>query len=448
MNVHNDLNLPIDLGDNLQLRWATSADTHAVAEFNHRMHDENQDIDHFGALSRDFMEGKHPLIGPSDFTMVEDTSTGRIISSMNLISQTWSYGGVPFKLGRPELVGTDPEYRRRGLVRRQFEVIHRLSAKRGELMLAITGIPWYYRMFGYEMAMYLDAGCNVYHRDLPSYDAEADPYQLRPAALADLPFIRDLYQCSSKRYPYSVALSDDLWQYEFDGFSEYELGRRRWQILETKKGKRLGYVQHHPWRWHNALSITQVELKPGLGLLQFLPTLLHGLWQVGEATPNPADENAQMKTHQMKALHLRMGPDHPLYNAWKTGFHAIKPYAWYVRVPDLVAFLSHVRPALERHLVDSVAAGYSGELKWHNYRNGIHMTFEKGRITAIEAWSPEEWFKGDARFPDLTFLHLLCGRRRCAELSQEHADARANNKAEVLLDTLFPAFGGAPWVIG
>jgi hypothetical protein len=36
---------------------------------------------------------------------------------MNLISQIWAYEGIPFGVGRPELVGTLPEYRNRGLVR-------------------------------------------------------------------------------------------------------------------------------------------------------------------------------------------------------------------------------------------------------------------------------------------------------------------------------------------
>ena len=61
---------------------------------------------------------------------------------MNLISQTWAYEGIPFEVGRPELVGTLPEYRNRGLVRAQFEEVHRWSAARGELVQGITGIPY------------------------------------------------------------------------------------------------------------------------------------------------------------------------------------------------------------------------------------------------------------------------------------------------------------------
>ena len=40
--------------------------------------------------------------------MVEDPASGRIVSSLNLIPQTWSYGGVCFGVGRVELSAPTP----------------------------------------------------------------------------------------------------------------------------------------------------------------------------------------------------------------------------------------------------------------------------------------------------------------------------------------------------
>ncbi len=202
-------NLPLDLGDDLVLRFATVADTDALAEFNHTMHDDLPEVNHIGDLTRDFMSDEHPLMGPGDFTLVENRKTGEIVSSMNLISQVWSFGGIPFNMGRPELVGTLENYRRRGLVRRQFEVIHALSAARGELMQGITGIESYYRLFGYEMAMNLGGMRIAYPRDFPKFDAEESPYRLRPATSADLPFVRECYEQGVKRNPYAAVPSDE-----------------------------------------------------------------------------------------------------------------------------------------------------------------------------------------------------------------------------------------------
>src|SRR5215213_5710787 len=100
-------------------------------------------------ILRDLLTRPHATLKPDDFTIVEETSTGRIVSSLNLIPQTWMYEGTEFGVGRPELVGTLAEFRGRGLVRAQFDVVHQWSAARGHMVQGITGIPYYYRQFGY-----------------------------------------------------------------------------------------------------------------------------------------------------------------------------------------------------------------------------------------------------------------------------------------------------------
>ena len=82
--------------------------------------------------THDLFESPHPTFRPDrDVTVVEDTATGRIVSTLFLIPQVWSYAGVPVKVGQPELIATHPDYRRRGLVRAQFDVIHDWSGRPG-----------------------------------------------------------------------------------------------------------------------------------------------------------------------------------------------------------------------------------------------------------------------------------------------------------------------------
>ncbi len=45
--------------------------------------------------------GDHQAFGVDDFTIVEDTRTGKIVSALNLIHQTWTYDGIPFRWGAP-----------------------------------------------------------------------------------------------------------------------------------------------------------------------------------------------------------------------------------------------------------------------------------------------------------------------------------------------------------
>ncbi|MCK4975408.1 MAG: GNAT family N-acetyltransferase, partial [Anaerolineales bacterium] len=172
-----DSNLLKDLGDGLVLRQATPDDAEALAEFNGKIHSDegpDQPFEGVAVWTRDLLERPHPTFKPSDFTIVEDVSNGKIVSSLNLISQSWSYSGIEFGVGRSELVGTHPDYRGRGLVRFQYEVIHGWSAMRGEMVQAITGIPYFYRKFDYEMTLNLGGGRAGYLPDVPKLKQDED----------------------------------------------------------------------------------------------------------------------------------------------------------------------------------------------------------------------------------------------------------------------------------
>ena len=433
--------MPIDLGDNLILRFARPNDVDALAEFNARVFEDEK----IGVLVRGLMSGHHPTVKASDFTVVEDTRTNKIVSSMCLISQMWTYCGIPFKFGRPEVVVTEPEYRRRGLVRKQFEVIHALSASRDELMQGITGIPWYYRQFGYEMAMEVDGGRAIAGIDLPKLkDGDSEKYHLRPVVDDDHAFIRELYDCVSCRQPFSTLRSEVEWNYEFGGRSENDFAHLKWLIIETAAGDRLGYVQYYPWIEDNALYIVQIELKSGVGYLNLMPSVLQGLWKIAQAMPAYGNH----KNQELKAINLELGRTHPACHALLGNkIRVDEPYGLYIRVPDLVAFLRHIRPALEKNLVETIAEGYNGELKLNYYRSGIQLKFNGGKITDLSTWSPDSVEEGDARFPDLTFLQLLCGRLRFNELKTNFVDCGGRDEAGVLLDCLFPPFTGNIWCL-
>src|SRR5690349_671093 len=106
------------LPDNLILRHATPADTAQLADFNAHMHMGQDTTEPFLSLdlwTRDLISGNHPTFRTEDILVVEDTKAHKIVSTSCHISQVWSYDAIPFKVGRPELVATHPDYRNRGL---------------------------------------------------------------------------------------------------------------------------------------------------------------------------------------------------------------------------------------------------------------------------------------------------------------------------------------------
>ncbi len=436
-----------DLGGGLVLRRSTVEDTDRLVAFHGDLHRDpgvEEPEEYVAAWTRDLMKGDHPTFSPADFTIVEDVRTGAIVSSLCLISQVWSYGGVRFGVGRPELVATHPDYRRRGLIRAQFEVIHGWSAERHEKMQAITGIPWYYRQFGYEMGLTLGGGRASYKPQIPSLeDGTAELYNVRPATETDLPFVAQVYDYGTRRYPVTCAWDEALWRYELLGKSENNVNRRALSLIETAEGEPVGFLAHSTRLWQGRVGIAAYELKPGISWLAVTPPVMRYLWTMGErwATPHPGKE--------MEALNFWLGVEHPAYQAMHKRLpHTIKPYSWYVRVPDLPAFLRHVATVLEQRLAASPLVGHSGGLKISFYRDGVRLAFETGRLACVEPWQPTREDSGNAAFPDLTFLQLLFGYRSLEELEHAFADCWASgDEGRALLTALFPKCPSDIWPV-
>jgi hypothetical protein len=435
--------MSVNCGENLVMRLAVPSDAAELVDFNTRVFDER-----ITDWTADLVSGNHPTVRMADFTVVEDTRLKKIVSSVCLISQTWDYSGIPIQVGRSELVATDPEYRRRGLVRKQFDSIHARSAEKGELMQVITGVDWFYRQFGYDMGVKLWGSRCVDVRALTALKKdEIEPYRLRALKAGDQAWIHGIYDKTCNGLLYSAKRSQKEWDYEFTGRCKANTRRREWWILEDKDGEAVGYLQYLPClplKNFPLLRISQVELKPGVGYLQVMPSLLRGLWEKGKEMV----ASGELACGELEGLEFALERDHPLFQAMPKGLaRELKASPYYIRIPDMIQLLRRIRPALEKHLRGSLADGYSGELKLSFYRGGIRMNFERGRILAIDPWSPAEIWEGDAKLPDSSFLRLVCGWQRFHELADSFADCWGTHEAAVLLDCLFPAFHGKPWVL-
>jgi hypothetical protein len=436
---------PLDLVDNLRLRFAVPDDFDAWTDFNERMREGDASSKPNAVWANELMSGKHPTTRASDFTVVEDTGTGKIVSSLCLIPQTWSYSGISFGCGRIEHVGTDPLYRRRGLVRAQMDVIHALSAAKGDLMQSITGIPWYYRQFGYEYALDLYHGRTV-QVAAPNPDAEAQ-YRVRPLTDADHNFVRATYDHAARKQPFSVVRSDEHWQWEFSGRTADSAVYDVWLIIEDSDRQPVGFILHHKLRdgggtgpWH--LAVTQCVLAPGMSPLNVMPELLSDLPRYVQ-TQRTGEEGTELQTGM---INFMLGRENPIYAGLPaTAAPSQSGYAWFIRVPDLVAFLHKVRPALEENVLGTPAEGYTGTLTLDFFRSGLRFEFDEGRITGICQLDSKDIKTSDAEFPDLTFLQVLGGHRTCAQLQESHPDSITSPKARPLLAALFPPFTGNLW---
>ena len=434
--------LPQNLGDGLLLRWATPTDTDALAAFNVHIHSDNPEKPEtwLAHWTKDLMRGDHPTTNANDFTIVIDENAGgKIVSTLNIISQTWQYEGIPFGVGRPELVATDPEYRRRGLVRAQMTAVHAKSAARGELVQAITGIPWYYRLFGYGMALDLFGG-RPFLWDKPGNHkpVETEPYQIRPATEADWPLLNQLYAENNKGSLLSRVRDEATWRYELTIPHPDSSYARQFLVVETatsdtdsSNSQPVAYLEYKQWG-------------PVYVVREFGVMLGHSWRDIGlfvtRYFKKMGDALYEKEEKRLLGVSFLLGREHPLYEAFGRQLEPQRrPYAWYIRVPDLPAFLRHITPALEQRLAESILAGHSGTCRVNLYQQQFTLIFEQGKLKEIGSYEPKHVEDGDIHFPDSTFLHVLFGKNSLDELFETHADCYAPNpEAEILFRILFP----------
>jgi hypothetical protein len=444
-----------DLGDGLVMRRGRAADAEALAALSAdclRFQDMPKPHPAFGVVVRDLMTGRHPTFRPEDALVVADP-TGALVSGAMFVTQNLRFAGTPIVAGQPEFISTLPAYRGRGLVRAMLETFHAWSVERGHAMQFISGIPWFYRQFGYELAMERGGGPVVAIDRMPAEASGA--YRVRPMTVDDAAFAATLDARAGQRYLLTVPRDEALWRYELGGHSEGSIARSEWCVVETLEGRPVATANHLPRVDGATLPVMSLEVTAGVPWRAVVAALVP-YWK------SRGEEFAARdgKTPLTSLGFWWLGREHPLFSAiYFTDFR--RPEGVYTRVPDLARFLGVVTPVLERRLAASSMSGYSGTLVISLYRHGVELVFEDGNLARVAAWRPTlttvgqemsrattDRRRADAFFPGLTFLQLLFGSRTFAELEAAFPDCIVRTgEGRALLNALFPRQPSDVWPV-
>ncbi len=382
--------------------------------------------------TRDLMDG-HPTVTLDDiFVIVDPAQDNRVVSATLLIPQTWRYEDIEISVGRPELVATYPEYRGRGLVRALFEAVHERSAALGHQVQVITGIPYFYRQFGYTMAV--DLGEHAYYplaKIKPPKPDYQPAFTLRPATGDDIPNMMRWHSEMARNRLLTEVKSPEVWRYEAFGRSRSSFTCVEYQIIVDAQGQGVGYLELFVLlEGDDEIRCSGYVVGAESSYLETFEDTMRGIKDWAQTTFNMAPPFVIFGCGLHEAIDM-------LIEYSESGHVLKREYMWYIRVPQMIPFLKHIQPVLEQRLEGSGAQGYTGELKIGFYDlTGIRFAFERGKITGIEPISGKDGY--DISFPWHLFWNVVFGQHRPDEIREVLPDVWATGKGAVLLEALFP----------
>ncbi|MCC6454874.1 MAG: GNAT family N-acetyltransferase [Caldilineaceae bacterium] len=381
--------------------------------------------------TQDLIE-RHPTTTLDDiFVVVDPAHNDRIVSATLLIPQTWRYEEIPLSVGRPELVGTLPEYRGRGLVRALFDAVHERSASLGHQLQSITGISYFYRQFGYTMTVDLDDHATIPLHALDDAAADYKPlFTLRKATVDDIADLSTWYDYLARERLLSEMRSPEQWRHVVAGNSPGSLQGRVYLIIENAEGVGVGYVALAEIVSPHSLYCIAYVVGDQSSYLETFGDVIQGIkqWVLAAHGKLPALLYLDSSLHE--ALDW-------MITRTRGGNIRRQHYKWYLRVPEPIQFLQQIQPVLERRLEGSGAHRYTGELKvgFHNLK-GMSLKFERGRITEIMSIQGKDGY--DVRFPWNLFWNVVFGDQSNEEINALLPEVWPSSKGAVLLNTLFP----------
>ena len=408
----------IALGDGLVLRSVQSqADAERYAQFNR---------DFVSAVQGETcakLLAHHPTMRWDDFFFVEDETTGAVVSTTCLIPWRCRLGEIELQVAMLEMVVTHPDYRHRGLVRKQIEHFHNIVATQAFDLCIIEGIPYYYRQFGYGYATDHWASDGLAAAQVPEHGTTR-PIRLRAATMADVPALSDFYTQTMSKLTGWTMRSHEGWRYLLEGASYPAL-----MVEDATYGTALGYVVG----WRRAGEGIQIiesglpAAETALALLQWCKSAAGGEIVLGW----PAESTLVQVARSL-------------------GSYVRPADQWLLRLVDLPQLLLKLGPLLATRLAASPYTGLSADLTLNLYKQAYLLRFVAGQLIAVEPLGFVDASMGadggDLCIPPDAFTRLLLGYRTLDALADAWPDLVVRPSRRHLWQVLWPQSATYFWM--
>jgi predicted N-acetyltransferase YhbS len=402
-----------DLGNGLILRCAKKSDIKLLLEHVRVVFSEN-----VVPIVRRFLK-YYPDFPLEDVFVIFDTNSGKIVANLCLIRSTCVLNGTEFTVGHMGIVGTHPDFRNQGLIRQLNEVFEARVAEYDLPLVVIAGIPFYYRLFGYEYAISFGRTLPVPSESIPPLEkGEKEPVTITKVTAKSF---QEYLKCREKGNTY-LDFYRKLTQRDYSFLSKGKLGEEGTIILYiVEKGNHTVGSFNMIAAWGN-IEIRELWLEDA----QYIPSILRF--------------TKQMTTKSGQLLHIQKPSKESLIPVLEqiSGTTFGTAYAWYVRIPSIKHFLKTIKPVLEARLANSEFKGWTGTLRLSCYREGCTLIFSKGKLVDVKQLERKDIKDMDISIPPLVINQLLMGYRTFKELSMIYPDVIGRASKVPLVSVLFP----------
>lgn len=368
----------------------------------------------------------HPQMDNDHFFIVEDERHNQVVACLCLIPWELHFEGISLKAAMMEMVLSHPDYRRLGLVKKLIRKFQEEVGIHGFDLTLITGIPNYYRQFGYSYALDLGESVNLSVEMIPEAAGNASFFSgisFRAASIPDIPFLHELHVHSMNSLQLFFGRDEAYWRYLLQG-ARFDIR----MLDDAMTGKTLGYA----------------ILKQEGGVLSVMESGIRS-----DVENKTWDKDVAGTLLRCLAKEGRRGIRiyaHPHDKVWQVamewGAAVLNNNQWLLKVEDQVALLSKLVPAFERRIGKSSMPGLTTEVVVNQFRQAIGISIVCGKIMGIRSLgfvdSSMGADGGDLCIPPDAFLRLLFGYRSLEQLWDAWPDTVVRESSREMLGILFP----------
>jgi predicted N-acetyltransferase YhbS len=337
---------------------------------------------------------------------------GRVVAGVVLLPAAWSLDGVDPGATQVEFVATHPDHEGRGLVRRILGELHGLAAAEGGLVQLVTGIPYFYRQFGYEYSI----------RDLERRNPTEVPdapagWTVRPATPADVPLLDHLGAAEAARSGAALVATRPAHQ---------------WELLFAAPGFEVLLALDPAGR---PRASARVQRDPDEGVQMSL-----------EHAAEDPDGTRVLLAHlgaEEADRRIVAGRRGTVAGAVVAGVTEPDPtnagYPAAVRIADPVALLDRLRPVLDRRLAAGGFGDLTTSLTITAYRWTARLDIRDGTVTAVGRGPRQQDPRAGQTIgvPPDRWASLLVGPEPATALEARNPDV-VLGPHRALADVLFP----------